>query len=173
MTDRSEVSTLPDLPTVGEERRNAYVRAAVLVLVLLFVLAGLTGLLGVKTATSTATSGDLTVEVTYPSRARPALAIPFSITVTRQGGFDGPIEVAMTTSYLAAFDENGLNPDPDSATTNGENTIWTFERPDGDTFTIWLDTRIEPGVQWRRQGTTIVRTGGDEVTVDHTTWIFP
>jgi hypothetical protein len=166
-------TTLPDLPTVSEERRNARVRVACLVVVALFVLAGLVGALGVRSDTVSAADGPLEVEVTYPSRARPALAVPIEVTITRDGGFDGPVEVSFSTGYLESFDENGTNPAPDSATTDADETIWTYQRPEGETFTIWIDTRVEPGVQWRREGRTTVRTGGDAVSVDYTSWILP
>jgi hypothetical protein len=159
---------------VTRERRAWRIRTAVLVVVAVFVVAGLFEQFGVQTRTvSGEGAGGLHVTVTYAARTRPALAVPFAVRVTRPGGFDHQIEISTTTSYLEAFDENGLNPDPDSATTDGSTTTWTYDPPDGDTFTLWLDTRIEPGVQWRRRGTTEVRTGDDTVTVRYTSWIFP
>jgi hypothetical protein len=170
----SSSSTLAEPISIAGERRSWWVRTCALALLFAFALAGLLGVWGVHSATVTATSaGGLTVRVTYPNRTRPALAVPFSIVVTRPGGFDSPIEVATSTHYLAAFDENGTNPAPDRATTDAEHTTWTYDPPPGDTLTVWLDTRIEPGVQWRRRGTTVVRTGGDEVRVHYTSWIFP
>jgi len=167
-------STLPESDLLGGERRSWVIRSVTLCVIALFVLAGLTGLLGVKADSVSARSPNgLSARVTYPRRARPALAIPFKITITKPGGFDGPIDVATTTSYLAAFDENGLNPDPDSATTDASTTTWTFEPPEGDTLVVWLDTRIEPGVQWRRRGTTTVTSGSEKVRLDYTSWILP
>jgi len=71
------------------------------------------------------------------------------------------------------FDENGRNPEPKESTTDGDSTIWTFDPPPGDTLVVWLDSRVEPGVQWRRSATTRVRTGDHEATLRYTTWIFP
>jgi hypothetical protein len=81
--------------------------------------------------------------------------------------------VATTTSYLEMFDENGRNPEPAESTTDGARTIWTFDPPEGDTLVVWLDTRVEPGVQWRRRATTTVSTGAESVSVEYTTWILP
>lgn len=140
----------------------------------LFVLAGLAGAFGVSSRTVTAGEPDgLRAELTYASRARAGLAVPFALRIHRPGGFDQPISVTSRTSYLAAFDENGANPDPASSTTDDDTTTWTYDPPDGDTFTVWLDGRVEPGVSWRRRGTTVVRTGDEQVTLTYTTWIFP
>lgn len=168
-------STIPHpFPDASSERRSRVVRAAVLTVLAAFVLAGLAGVFGVSSSTVAARDGDgLEAELTYAGRARAGLAVPFELRVHRPGGFDGPIEVVTTTSYLAAFDENGANPDPESSTTDGETTTWTYDAPDGDTFTVWLDSRVEPGVQWRRSGTTVVRTGDEQVTLEYTTWVFP
>ncbi len=126
-----------------------------------------------RTATDTGRDGELEVRLTRAEVARPALAVPYRLVISRPGGFDEPIEVRVTTSYLEALDENGANPDPDASTTDGDDTIWTFGAPDGDVLTVWLDTRVEPGVQWRREGRTAVVVGTDQVVIDHPLWILP
>jgi hypothetical protein len=150
------------------------VRAGVLVLLLAFVVAGLLGLLGVSSATvSEQTENGLSAELTYAQRARGGLAVPFELRIHQPGGFDEPIVVTTTTDYLESFDENGANPDPESSTADESTTTWEYEPPDGDTFTVWLDGRVEPAVQWRRDGTTVVSTGDEQVTLRYTTWILP
>lgn len=140
---------------------------------MVFVLLGLSGAFGVRTRTTIATSGPLRVELHHAVVARPALAVPYRLTIHRDQGFDDPIEVRIPTSYLASFDENGTQPQPDSATTDSRYTIWEFEPPDGNVLTVWLDTRIEPSVQWRRNGATTVVTGTESVTIDHPLWVLP
>lgn len=139
----------------------------------LFVLAALTQQLGMRTDTVQGSSGDLAVTIRYADRARGALASAFSIDIERPGGFDGQIEVRTTQSYLEIFDDNGLEPDPESTTTEGGYVIWTFDPPPGDTLNIVLDVRIEPGVFGRERGTTIVSAGDEVVTLDYTTWVAP
>ena len=166
--------TLPERPSVGIERRSWLIRTTALAAITVFVLLGLSSQLGIKTSRAAArASGGLRAEVTYASRARPGLAVPFSVTVTRPGGFEHQIDVTTSTAYLAVFDENGISPDPASGTTDGSTTTWTFDPPEGDTLTVWFDARIEPGVQWRQRGTTTVTTGPESVTVRYTTWILP
>lgn len=173
-TPTGRKTTLPDLPDLSTERRNRTVRAVALALITLFVLGGLSGLYGVHAGHVGAEAPDgLRADLTFPDRARPALAVPYELRITKPGGFDGPIEVSTSTRYLQMFDENGRNPEPASSTTDGDSTIWTFDPPPGDTLVVWLDTRIEPGVQWRRKATTVVRADDSEVTLRYTTWIFP
>ncbi|MGE3621201.1 MAG: hypothetical protein AB7L84_12140 [Acidimicrobiia bacterium] len=169
----STTSTEPVAVGLARERRGRRLRRAGLAAFGAFVLAGLVGALGVRTTTDEARDGGLEVRLTRAVVARPALAVPYRLVVSRPGGFDDPVEVRVSTSYLEALDENGASPDPDSATTDGDETVWTFDPPEGEVLTVWLDTRIEPGVQWRRGGRTTVVNGGDRVVIDHPVWILP
>lgn len=140
----------------------------------LFVLAGLFGAFGVREATVTATgAGGTRLAVTYPQVARAGLAVPFSITVARDGGFDAPIEVSVPTAYLLLFDENGTEPEPAGSTADDELTTWTFDPPDGDTLVVWFDVRLEPGVQWGKGASVRAVSGSDEVDVHLRTWVAP
>jgi hypothetical protein len=50
---------------------------------------------------------------------------------------------------------------------------WTFERPPGDEFTVTLDARIGPSVQWGRTGHTIVEAEGRRIELSHQTRVMP
>lgn len=170
----SRQSTIPHhVPTVGEERRERLARRLALAALTIFVLLGLGGLLGVRSRDTSASSGPLRVTLHRAVVARPALAVPYRLTISRADGFDEPIEVRITSSYLASFDENGTQPQPDSSSTDGTDTIWEFDPPDGTEFTVWLDTRVEPSVQWKREGSTTVVSGTETVTIDHPLWVLP
>ena len=169
----SAATTIPRVLSLADERRGRLARRGALGLLTVFVLLGLSGVLGVRTDTTAAASGPLHVELHHAVVARHALAVPYRLTIQRDQGFDGPIEVRISTSYLASFDENGTQPQPDRASTDGTDTIWEFEPPDGDVLTVWLDTRIEPSVQWRRKGSTTVVTSDETVTIDHPLWVLP
>jgi hypothetical protein len=166
-------STRPSPLTIEQERRGRAWRRVGIAAFTLLVLAGVAGLLGVRTTTTSSSSGPLTVSVTHAQVARPALAVPYRLSIRQDGGFDEQIEVRITTRYLEAFDENGRNPEPAESSTDEDETIWTFDPPDGEVLTVWLDTRVEPGVQWRVGGRTTVSTGAATVRVDHPIWIFP
>jgi hypothetical protein len=155
-------------------RNSSRLRVVGITIVGLLLLVGALGFMGVRTSTVAATGADGTrLEVTYASITRPGLATPWDVVVEHPGGFDGQVVVRTTSGYLASFDENGLDPDPAESTADATDTIWTFDTPDGDTLTVSFDARLEPGVQWRRQGTTTVEVGRERLTVSYTTWVWP
>jgi hypothetical protein len=167
-------TTTPTDSGLRSARRGARLRSVGLTVLGVTILAGAIGFMGVRSRSVSADSaGGITLTVTYASVTRPGLATPWDITIERGGGFDEPLTVRTTSAYLAAFDENGLDPDPDASSTDATTTIWEFEPPDGDTLTISFDARWEPGVQWKRQGTTSVTVGGETVSVSYTTWVWP
>jgi len=164
-------STEPDL-VMG--RRRLAVRIVILGAFLLFVLLGLLGLFGVKAghAQSTASNG-VHVELTYPRIARPALAIPFAIHITNLDHVKSDTVVRVRSSYLAMFDDNGMSPQPADETDDGEWTTWVFDTPPSGVLDVSLDTRVEPGVQWKRNGAVVVRTDDSQTRIDFRTWIAP
>lgn len=172
---RTPTSTIPDVADVDHERRSHRVRRVAIGVLVVLVLLGLSGALGVRSRTveETSSGGALRAELTYASVARPALAVPFRLVLVHPGGFTEPVEVRITSSWLDSFDENGVEPEPAESTTEGDEAVWTFDPPPGEVFTLSLDTRVEPGVQWKREGTTFVETGLDRVRLHHTMWILP
>jgi hypothetical protein len=166
--------TAPEVADHRTERRSRLVRRLALGAFTVLVLLGLSSALGVRTRTATADGAAGTrVRVTYPQVARPALAVAFEVEVSRPDGFDEQIEVRLSRSWLESFDENGVLPTPVEESSDGDDVVWTFDPPDGTVFTLALDTRVEPGVQWRRSGTTTVTVGSERIDVGHTMWILP
>ena len=166
-------TTEPSAATTAQERRSRWIRRVGLAAFTGLVVAGLLGVLGVRTTTTSGADGDLRAELRHARVARPALAVPYHLTIHRQGGFDERIEVRISTEYLEAFDENGRNPEPADSTVDAEETVWEFDPPDGEVLVVWLDTRVEPGVQWRVAGSTTVTVGAQRVVLDHPLWVFP
>ena len=139
-----------------------------------FLALGLSGQLGVKSRSTTAEGGGYTLTVTYGQVSRAGLATPWSFEIHRPGGFEGPITVSTKSSYLAMFDENGLDPEPSESTATPEAVIWQFEPPDGDTLAVSFDARIEPAAQWGRPGeTSVLEDGKPVVTAKYKTWVMP
>lgn len=154
--------------------------ATALVLAVIMVIAVLDGVdvidaVGVDDARVSARADDTTLEVRYPTVSRPALASPFEIIVTRQGGFEGQqIEVAVSTRFLMLWDVNGVIPSPAEESADSENTLWTFDPPDGDTLRIVYEARIEPAAQNGKTGRVAVLDDGAElVAVDFETRLRP
>ena len=170
----SSTSTLPDDQGLRHARADRRIATGLGICFAIVVVAALVGLLGVKTTTTTAQLADGTeVELHYARITRPGLATPWSVTVHRPGGFEGPITVRSTSAYFDLFDENGLTPDATSATQDAEMVTWEFDPPPGDTFRLSFDARIEPGVQWGRDATTEVEVGGEVATLTYRTWVLP
>jgi hypothetical protein len=161
--DRGETSDASSIPTVAfgatddhRVRRVGYALTTVLLsgLMVAAVLDGLGGLpaFGVDAAWTTARGGAYELRVRHPDVTRPALASPFEIVVTRAGGFDGPIEIAIDRHYLALWDLNGIYPDPSAQRSEGPWVVWEIDPPSGDTTTVLIDARIEPAAQSGREG---------------------
>lgn len=169
------LSTIPAEIPPGRLRRARLARRAFLAAVVVVVVLGAAGVFGVRTGTAEATGGGFELELRYPSVARPGLAVPWSVTVRAPGGFDGPVVLASRSDYLDMFDENSLDPDPESSTSDGERTIWEFAPPeDGDTLEVSLDTRMGPNIHWGRKGETALLVDGEPVvSVRYRTWVMP
>ena len=154
------ISTVGDLaPEAGRSpiTRRLLHTTTTAVLTLIIGLAVVDGfdvadIYGVDTATAEASGGGYDLAVRYGTVTRPALATPFEIVVTHEGGFDGPITIAVDRAYLAMWDENGLVPAPSAETSGDESVVWEFDPPTGDTLTVFYDARIEPAAQSGRAG---------------------
>lgn len=172
--DVDVVPTTPEQTDLLRSRRARTARRTFMVVLLAVVGLGLSGVLGVRSRTTTVAGGGYELTVTYGQVTRPGLATPWSLEIRHPGGFDGPITVATKTSYLDLFDENGFDPEPSTTTATPDAVIWEFEPPAGDTLGVSLDARIEPGAQWGRTGETAVLVDGQPVvTARYRTWVMP
>ena len=155
--------------------------AALSLLIGLAVLDGLdvVDAYGVDTSqvrTSGTLDGDqVELDVRYTTVSRPALASPFRIVVTKAGGFDAPIRIAVDRDYLLLWDANALVPAPSAETTQGDDVVWEFDPPTGDTLTVSFDARIEPAAQSGRDGAVAVLDDDDRAVagVEFHTRVLP
>ena len=167
-------STLADLRPVRMGPRPTLVRRLLVALLTAIVLAGAAGLFGVRSSEATASAAGWTVSVTYASVARAGLDVPWQVTVRREGGFTGPITLAVTADYFDIYEEQGLDPAPATETADGERLYWTFDPPPGDELTVDFDAYIQPASQLGASGAVTVLEGGSEVvTVPFRTWLVP
>jgi hypothetical protein len=172
--DTDVVPTAPDDNDLAHLRRARTLRRMFMALLAAVLVAGLTGYLGVKTRTVTAAGGGYQLTVTYGQVSRPGLATAWSFEIRREGGFDDPVTVSTSAKYLDLFDENGFDPAPSKVTATPDAVIWEFDPPPGDTLSVSLDGRIEPSVQWGRDGETSVLEDGEAVvTARYRTWVVP
>ncbi len=173
----TERSTVPVQPGRGWTTFERTMRGAVLVLVFGVVAAALGGLAGLRTREVTAAAGRLEVQVTYAQVTRPGNSTPFEIDITSTDGAPLPaeLEVRVSSAYLAMFDENGLDPEPVSSTSDGTEERWRFEvEPGSDRFHIGLDARLQPNIHSGETGTVRVgEPGSAPVEVEFRTWVLP
>lgn len=167
-------STIDRVSSDARERLAAWGRRAFLTAVLLFVIAGLLGYLGMKTGTTSASGGGYHLQLKYARIARAGLDVPWELTVTHPGGFDGPVNVEVTGAYFDIFESQGISPEPSDETTNGDWDRMTFSKPEGDTLTIDLDIYVQPASQMGRSGTARVLDHGiPAASVDFRTRLVP
>jgi hypothetical protein len=141
------------------------------------VLLGATGLLGVRTGVASASGGNYRIDVLHTQVARAGLAAPFAIAISASDGSDLPEEVTvrLESSYLEAFDFQGLEPAPVRSFSSQELTWWTFEVPPGErTLRVRLDVRLEPAVQTARRSVVALQLPGQEaLMVEILTFVMP
>ena len=111
------------------------------------VLAGVGGLLGVRTSTATDRAGGFQLSVDYASIARAGLDVPWQVTVTHEGGFDKTITLAVTGDYFDIYETQGFTPEPSTTIRDAETLYLTFDAPEGDTFIVDYDAYIQPSSQ--------------------------
>jgi hypothetical protein len=139
-----------------------------------FVGAGLLGVLGVRTDVGHAQEDGYELSLRYATTARAGLDVPWKVTVTRVGGFDNTIELAVTGAYFDIFESQAFIPEPSESTRDGDTLYLTFDAPDGDTFVVVYDAYIQPDRQVGEAGTiSVVEDGKRLASVDFRTRLLP
>jgi hypothetical protein len=182
MPDEAQILTAhgfaPEPDEMLRKRRVMYLLSTVALttVMTLAVLDGVgwTRVFGVRSDEVSASGGGFDLEVQYGAVARPALATPFEIRVTHDGGFDGPITIGVDRHYLKLWDENGLFPAPSAEAGGADMVEWEFDPPPGDRLVVTYDARIEPAAQSGRDGFVAVLVDGEPVVrVEFTTQVRP
>ena len=114
--------------------------------------------------------------VTYLVGFGVVIATPFEIDIVPAGPGPLPetITVEVSSEYLSMFDENGLDPQPDSATSDGTVETWIYQLDDVMRLHIDFDARLQPNIHSGMTGT--VRIAGPGIApaeVEFRTWVFP
>jgi hypothetical protein len=139
------------------------------------MVAGLLGLLGVRSTTHDAEELGWTVAVTYAGTARAGLDVPWEVTVRHPGGFGGSLTLAVTGAYFDIFETQGFHPTPADESRDGRTLYLTFTPPrHGDTFVVAYDAYVQPSSQTGASGTVAVLDGGRRVAaVPFDTAVWP
>ena len=149
-------STLTGFESPRQERLALGGRRSILALLLVIVLAGISGLLGVRSSTATDEGGGYELSVDHASIARAGLDVPWQVTVTHEGGFEKTITLAVTGNYFDVYETQGFTPEPSSSIRDAETLYLTFDAPQNDTFTVDYDAYIQPSSQRGRAATVSV-----------------
>jgi hypothetical protein len=167
-------STIDGIASEARARAAAWGRRGFLLAVLLVLIAALLGYLGMKKGTVSAAGGGYQLQLVYPRIARAGLDVPWELTITHPGGFDGPVVVEVTGAYFDIFESQGTTPEPTDETTDGDWDRMTFAKPVGDTLTVDLDIYVQPASQIGRSGTArVVDHGAPAASLDFHTWLLP
>lgn len=167
-------STLEDVATSEPRDAALWIRRGFLLLLATFLAVGLSGELGVRTTTTSATGGGYDLSVRHAAVARAGLDVPWQVTVRSPGGFDKTLVLAVTGNYFDIFETQGFTPEPAAWTRDGTTVYLTFDTPDADTFRLDYDAYIQPASQRGQDGTVSVVVGGvPVVTVEFETKLWP
>lgn len=168
-------NTLEDVAENARRPTVATLRRLSVVLLLLAVLAGATGVFGVHSSTTTASGGDYELTVTYPRTARAGLDAPWKVDVTAPStGFGDHVVLAVRSDYFDFWEQQGFSPEPSAETSDGENDYMTFDPPPGREFSLSFDGYVQPSSQHGGEGEVAVLVAGRPVvSVEFSTWLAP
>jgi hypothetical protein len=138
------VTTLEEPRDVAAVRRGRGYRRAGMTVVLLIVLAGLVGLLGIRSTTDTSSGGGYVLAVHHAQVTRAGIAVPLHIRVEHPGGFSRPVRISLSAALMERFDFQNFYPNPSKETASGAYLYYEFDPPPGDVFEVSLDARTAP-----------------------------
>jgi hypothetical protein len=172
--DPDDTAPLDEMQDLIGATRGRWVRRSAIAAMAVFVLLGLTNVLGARSANATAADGAVLAELQYPAATRGGLPTSWSLTVERTDGAAlGSVTVRTTASFLDAFDHNDLVPTPDHAEQDERWTTWRFDQVTASQLVIRLDMRTQPNARWKRTTTTEVVAGDAAIELTYTTWVLP
>jgi hypothetical protein len=168
-------STLVDLREGGGHGWKKLLRRSAIAVLVLVVAAGMSGWLGVRTATVTHSGSGYQLTVEYPQVARAGLDTPWTVTVESEGGFDSQVTLAVTSEWFSIFETQGLRPTPSAETSDATMTYFVLDPPPaGDTLTLDYDAYVQPAAQSGASAEVWLIVGGERVAaVDYETWVLP
>jgi hypothetical protein len=177
-TDRLTHPARDDGPKQMRVRRVSYLVGTILFTAIVATAVtdrlGWTEATGVSAHTASAAHDGYDLEVRYPAVTRPAVASPFDIRVEHDGGFDEPIQIAVSWPWLEMWDENSWYPAPSSAYGDDGQYVMEFDPPPGDVLRVIYDARIQPTQQSGRDGfVSVLEDDIAVVTVPFHTRVMP
>ncbi|MFN2517541.1 MAG: hypothetical protein ABR604_00650 [Jatrophihabitantaceae bacterium] len=139
-----DVASMPAVRPVQRARNGLNLRRAGTLLLWVFLLAGVTGQLGVRTATDSDFGGEVDLTVQHAAVSRAGLATPYRVLVRSHDGFGGPIHIEVQRRLFDRFDFQNFYPIPSKETADPEWVRYEFDPPPGDAFQWTFDVRTGP-----------------------------
>jgi hypothetical protein len=169
------LSTTDDVWPVEKGHGAQWGRGIGLGILLVVVVLGASGLLGVRSRTTTVAAKGYTMAVTYPQSARAGLDVPWRVRIHHEGGFPAQITLAVTTSYFHMFETQGWYPDADTVSNDGKYVYFAFNTHPGSTeFVVDYDAYIQPASQIGKSATVELIIAGHLITkASLRTWLLP
>lgn len=140
-----ERSTLRDVEDAPRGRKGRWAMRLGMGLVALVAISGAVGLAGPRTGTIGGEGGGYELDVVYTSITRAGQPAPLQVRVTRPGGFDGPVSLAICDEYFDDLDFQNWYPNPSSEIGEGDALVYEYDPPVGDVLEVDLDARVSPG----------------------------
>ena len=168
-------STIDDEQSSRQTRTSVMVRRGVLAFFLLILVAGAVGLLGVHSTTASSSENGWTLQLEYAEVARGGLDVPWEVTVEREGGFNGPITLALTGDYLDIYETQAFHPEPSASMRDATTLFLEFDPPpSGEVFVVAYDAYIQPGSQRGKDAAVaVVDQGVQTARVEFRTRLLP
>lgn len=170
-----DVVAAPLQITRRQMHRSRALRRLGLLLIVALLVVGALNLLGGRTAKATASANGYQLQVTYPRTGRPGISAPVQIQVQKQGGFQGPVTISMSSNYLDILDVRNLVPDPQQSTASNKAVTWQFNPPSGDTLAVTIGAEFEPAEHMgiHHGAVTVIDNNNPAVSARFTTWEAP
>ena len=171
--------TTDDVPAPGHtDRWGIWFRRAFLCLLVVIVIAGVTGFLGVKARTVQARRSSAVPRSRCTTRRSPG---PGSTCRSRSRSTGRAVSTATRscsryrarTSSCSTAAPSTHSPAPRPRTLS--QVQWTFDPPDGDTLVVSVDMQVQYGRHWGRAGTVSLLDDQAKpvVTTSFKTWLSP
>jgi hypothetical protein len=156
----------------GNIRLGQAVRRGILVLLAAFVLAGLAGVFGTKTASVAAERVGYSLHLDYAKTGRRGVPVEWRL-IRRAAGFAGSVKTAVPIEYLDRLNVNDIEPAPSQSTTSGDDV--SFDTPLGDELTVFLDAEVDPAATGGsvHGSASVLENDRPVATVDDTTRVMP
>jgi len=171
---QDSVGSPVDVTRRDQRRARLWRRIGLLFIAVLLILGAL-NFFGGRTSKATASGNGYQLEVSYPRTGRPGIGAPMQIQIQKQGGFQGPVTVSMSSDYLDILNVRNLIPDAQQSTSSDKAVTWQFNQPPGDTLVITIsaefDTDEHPGTH--KGAVTVIDNGKSAVSTHFTTWEAP